>query len=362
MIWSALILPAAVALLFLRYFRAMRFLREQQKAAAAHVIIPEEKMVPQAGVNVRVYPSKNANATLVLVPGLHPDGVYDRRAQTLAASCAHAGFQVVAVDIPEFRTFHITNDGVQSIAALIKALPDHFPASTLKKIGVLGVSYGFGPVVMAAARKDLVPRVDFLISIGGYYDLHHALEYALTGIHDHDGFQQRSTPEPWARMIFTLIHLDELVSDKTDIPPLKESLLLRLNSKEDEARAVDTHLSASGRSFLEKVLRGMTAETLDGFGPLLTRLKPELWALSPASVLSMLRPELRLHLLHGRTDELVPSVETTELDAALRKLGHRHVNALVTDQLGHVDMGGASNVLDFVRLICWTRSVLSESS
>lgn len=344
------------------WIRAIRFLRDQQKVARSTGIAPEEMVISDAGVTIRIYPSRGAGATLILVPGLHPDGINDARAQTFAASCARAGFQVLALDVPEFRTFHITNDAVERISALVAALPAHFPPGSLKKIGMLGVSYGFGPVVLAAARPEIGKHVDFLISIGGYYDLHHSLEYALTGTHDHDGFRQTSNPEPWARMIFALIHLDELVADRADIACLKESIMLRLNSKEETAREVEKQLSPAGRSFLEKVLRGMTHETLDGFGPLLAKLEPGMRSLSPASVLSALRPEMRLYLLHGRSDDLVPCVETIELDAALRKQGHRHVSALVTDQLGHVDVGGASNLIDFLRLIRWTSAVLSESS
>jgi hypothetical protein len=360
MIWLLLVIPAGIALLSVRYLRAVTFLRDQQKVTGAQVISPEEKVISEAGLTVQVYRHAKATTTLVIVPGLHPDGIHDPRAQTFAASCARAGFQVVAADVAEFRNFRITNDGIQSIASLVESLAGHFPESSLQKVGLLGISYGFGPALLAAARQEVSERIDFLISIGGYYQLYHALEFALTGIHDHDGFRQRSSPQPWARMIFAMTHLEELLPGSSDIDCLKELFLLRLNSKDEAARNAEERLSPSGKTFLEKVLQGMTPDTLGGFGPLLSRLKPELVNMSPATVLSRLRPDLRLYLLHGRSDDLVPCVETLELEHALKAQGHPFVRALITDQLGHVDVAGVSNLFDFLRLIRWSRRVLSE--
>lgn len=360
MIWLLLAIPAGIVVLSLRYFRAVRFMRDQQNVSHPRLVLPERIAIPEADLTAQIYRHEKATTTLVIVPGLHPNGIDDPRAQTFAASCARAGFQVVAVDVAEFRSCQITHHSTGSIASLIEVLAKYLSSNSIKKIGMLGVSYGFGPVFLAATRPEVSRRVDFLISIGGYYQLQHALEFALTGNHDHNGFRQSCAPQPWARIILAMNHLEELLPGSPDIDRLKESLLLRLNSKDDEARNVEQRLSPSGKLFLGKVLQGMTSDTLGGFAPLLSRLEPELLKLSPSAVLSQLRPDLRVYLLHGRSDDLVPCVETLELEQKLKAQGHRFVSALVTDQLGHVDVAGVSNLFDFLRLIRWTRHVLSE--
>jgi hypothetical protein len=181
------------------------FLADTRSAPPFFCSVPppsrSERHVPEAGFTVHLYqPARPAHSTLVLVPGLHPLGVADERFQGFAAACAGAGFLVLAPDVAEFRAFRIEATVVDRLARLVHALPRHLPASALENVGLFGISYAGGPVLMAAARPDVARALHFVGAFGGYYDLAHAVDFAVTGAHP--AAAELPPPHQWARMVF----------------------------------------------------------------------------------------------------------------------------------------------------------------
>src|SRR6476660_4292084 len=113
-----------IALAILGYcvwlFPAFQFLRKYRQKVAKGDVKPERSELEVAGVNVHIYPSaKPSSTTLIIVAGLHPNGIYDPRFVSFAESCAQEGFQVAGFDVSDFRNFLLTKrtfDTILSVA------------------------------------------------------------------------------------------------------------------------------------------------------------------------------------------------------------------------------------------------------
>jgi hypothetical protein len=359
-----LILVSAV--IFFSFYPAicflMRFREGKTPPFCTNHVTRTEVQVSKIGAVVHIFrPNPETSATLILVPGLHPFGIYDSRFQFFATSCANSGFTVVALDVQEFRRFQVTPNAVNLISNLVNALPELIPVGSLQNIGMLGISYGSGPVLVAASRKEVRDKVNFAVSIGGYYNLIHAMEYSVGGRHQADGGSQPPPPHQWGRMIFALNHLESL-APPSDAPLLREALELRLNLKENEAKEVEGKLSSEGKEFLNEVLNGLTLKESEKFKKTLQMHMEVSKELSPEFALKDFSPKLRLYLLHGPGDNLIPSFETEELTEALHKIDHPYVISLITPFLNHVDPAQKVSLIDKMKLLIWCRAFLREAS
>jgi pimeloyl-ACP methyl ester carboxylesterase len=323
-----------------------------------------ERGLPDAGLTVEVYqPPQAATSTLVLVPGLHPQGIRDPRFRSFAAACAQAGFQVVAPDVVDFRTFHIQADVVDRLARLVDALPRHFPPATLHNVGLFGISYAGGPVLVAAARPEVAARLHFVGAFGGYYDLVHAVDYGLTGTHP--GTSGLPAPHQWARMILVAQDVAAFLPEP-QARSVEQALRLRLDLKVEEAEQRERTLSPDARAFLRDVLDGPSPAEAPRFHAALPRYEPLSRRLSPSAVVPALDRRLRVYLLHGRGDDVIPYCETEELERAFARSGHPHVQTLISGAFRHVDPttgdGGLSAWREQLRLLVWTRGFIGEAA
>jgi hypothetical protein len=78
-----------------------------------------------------------------------------------------------------------------------------------------------------------------------------------------------------------------------------------------------------------------------------------------------LDPRLRVYLLHGRGDVVIPYAETAELARALDDGRGREVHALISTAFRHVDPraegGGPADWAAQLRLLAWTRAFVGEA-
>lgn len=336
----------------------------QLRFCAHHQVRWSEREVPEAGFTVHLYePEQPATATLVLVPGLHPEGVRDPRFRSFAAACAGAGFQVVAPDVVEFRTFHIEAAVVDKLARLVLALPQHLAARSLHNVGLFGISYAGGPALVAAARPGVAARLSFVGAFGGYYDLVHAVEFGLTGTHA--GAGALPPPHQWARMILVAQDAAAFLP-AAEAQEVTEDLRLRLDLDVAGAERREQQMAPAARAFVRAVLDGPGPQEAARFRAALPRYEPLSRQLSPSAIVPALDPRLRVYLLHGRGDDVIPYVETAELARALDDGRHREVHALISTAFRHVDPrgegGGVSAWPERLRLLAWTRAFLGEAT
>lgn len=196
----------------------------------------------------------------------------------LAESLAEAGFAVMIPVRTKEEAVFSANDTEDIISAFFYLIrhervdPD--------KAGMFGISYGNGPVFLAAADDRVRDDVDFIISYAGYYELKEAMRYVVTGGYSYDGIGEYLEPELWVR---------------------------------DTAK---TNLASFGLSE-ERV--GEFFNAPERFDELLSEeqeLLRAMHALSPASVIDDVTAKTLI--IHSKGDYTIPYTESMRLAAALR--------------------------------------------
>jgi dienelactone hydrolase len=298
------------------------------------------------GLNVHIYDAVSKSATvLIVIPGLHPNGIFDPRFVGFANTCAEAGFQVIAPDIEDYRHFRLSESTFDKALAVMEELPAVLDLRN-RRVGVLGISYGSGPAFLIAAKH----KIDFVVSIGGYYSLEHAIEFSFSGVHGN----AKRPPDEWGRLIFALNHIDDLVDEK-DSPAFVEALQLRLQLKEPD----EITLSSQAEELLSGILKGLSPQQVDRFRTVARKREKEVRALSPELLLTKIDRETRLYLIHGVSDDSIPFEESLELRDTAKSAGFR-THCLITTGLTHVDVTSPAHLFEFVKMLQWIRLLLLE--
>jgi hypothetical protein len=261
-------------------------------------------------------------AALLLVPGLAPDGKDDRRLVDLAVVLARADFAVLVPDIASLRAQRVSGENVRQIADALAYL-----------VGIAAISYAVGPALLATLEPELQGRVDFMVAIGGYYDVEAVVTYFTTGFYRDDGAWTKGTPNDYGKWLFVSANADAIMdmrdritlramagrrmadgnADIGDLIPLlgpegRAVHALLANQDPEQARRLIAALP-------ERLLRNLTALNLRGRD----------LANAPGSVI----------LIHGRDDRIIPVSESLALRSALpTERGHLYV----VQQLAHADL------------------------
>jgi pimeloyl-ACP methyl ester carboxylesterase len=281
---------------------------------------------------------RDASAAVLLVPGLAPLGRADPRLIPFARALSRAGFAVMVPDIAGFRAQRISPGDVDAIAAALVALDELVPGPQHRPIGVAAISYAAGPALLATMRPAAQGKVDFLVAIGGYYDLTAVLTYFTTG------YQRDAPDQPWrqgrpnahGKWIFVKANLDRIADlrDRTTLAAMAERRLNDLTAPVDDLAAT---LGPEGRAVYDLIANidpervpalaaGLPAGLRTDMATL--DLKGRDLSAAPPSVL----------LIHGRDDPVIPASESAALAAALPP--GRAELALI-DSLAHADLGPA---------------------
>ena len=154
-------------------------------------------------------PGNAARAGVVLVPGLTPDGRDDRRLVAFAYTLARAQFEVVVPELSGMRSLQVTARDAEPIADAVRYLDEREDA---RPLGVAAVSFAVGPAVIALKEPAAEGKVDFLLGIGGYYDLAALITYVTTGFYrpsENESWRYRQ-PKAYGKWVFVLTNADRL--------------------------------------------------------------------------------------------------------------------------------------------------------
>lgn len=211
----------------------------------------------------------------------------------LAESLAESGFVVMVPVRTETEAVLRQGDRKDIISAFSYLIRHERVESD--KAGMFGISYGSGPVFLAAADDRIRDDVDFIISYAGYYELKEAMRYVVTGEYSRDGINEHLEPEPWVK--------DTAKSNLVSFGLTEERVEGFFNAPE----RFDKLLSEE-----QELLRAMHT-------------------LSPASVIS--RIDAKTLIIHSRGDYTIPYTESLRLNEALR--GRIPTTLAIVDMLVH---------------------------
>ena len=281
------------------------------------------------------YSSQKTRAGIVLVPGVVPQGKDDSRVVALANTLARLQFAVLVPDLQGVRNYRVRAHDVRKVADAFRHLNSQRDLVPQRRVGIAGFSYGAGPVLLAALEPDIRDEVDFVVTLGGYYDLHSIITYFTTGYFktDPDGEWQYLQPSPYNKWVFTLSNAD-LVKRREDQASLRTLAHESLEYSETPLINSSANLAADAQALYQLVTNSDPARVPDLIRQLPDSILAELEGLNPASKdLASLQADVIL--VHGRSDSIIPYSESLAL---ARALPPGQVKLFVVDGLVHVDV------------------------
>jgi dienelactone hydrolase len=294
----------------------------------------------------------------------------DRFARALAG----AGNVVYVPDIPEWRRLRVDTDvTVRSLEAALTALRQRAEVVP-ERIGLLGFSFGATQGLVAAREPAIRERLAGIAAWGGYFDIHAALRFNMTGEFELDGTRYSQEPDPYGRWIFAANFLTR-VPGYEDAGDVAERLgRLATEAGRQGAYAWEPVYDPFKRSFRAELPAGKRP-LFDAFAPVggghgadLATLAALGTALGDAALAAdpsldprphLARLDVPVLLAHGRDDRLIPFTETLRLS---RALGRPHTCA-VTSLFAHSGgtrngLGAATRVTEAVRFVRLLRRIL----
>lgn len=260
-------------------------------------------------------PGETPLAALVLVHGLVEQGKNDPRLQDFAMTLARARFTVLVPDIESFRTLDLDSGDARDVADAVTFLTRQTPLAPGGRAGISAFSYGVGPAILAALEPDIRQQVDFVLAIGGYYDLVEAIGYITTGYYRVAGERRYREPNPLGKWLMLTIHLDR-IEDAADREVLAQVAERKLKDPKAGVADLTPRLGPEGQA----VYAFVTNRDPDRVAELIARLPPEVVAEIRALNLAnkdLRRLRARLLLVHGLDDEVIPYSHSVALAAAL---------------------------------------------
>jgi fermentation-respiration switch protein FrsA (DUF1100 family) len=299
--------------------------------------------------------SQATRAGIVLVPGMVPHGKDDSRIVALAHTLARLQFAVLVPDLHGPRHYRVRAYDVREVADAFRYLNSRKDLVPLGRMGIAGFSYGAGPVLLAALEPDISDKVDFVVTLGGYYNLHTIVTYFTTGYFktEPDGDWQYLQPSPYNKWVFTLSNAD-LVERHQDRASLRALAQQGLEHGELASTGSSANLAPDAQSFHQLITNGDPNRVPALIQQLPAGILIELEGLNPASRdLTTLQAEVIL--VHGRSDTMIPYSESLALAQALPP---EQVRLFIVDGLVHVDVRIESK--DIPRLLGAMEALLAQ--
>lgn len=305
--------------------------------------------------------------TVLVVPGLHAEGVEEPRLDRLTRRLAGTGTTVLSLPLPDLRRFMVTSKSTDVIEDAARWLADQPSMTPSGRISLIGISFGGGLSLVAAGRPSLAGKLDRAVSFGGHGDLPRVLRYLCTGLLP-DGTRQPA--HDYGTVMFLLHALPHLV------PPRQVALLDRavrvfldasMVDVSDPPRAVELFRQAAelGAALPEparSVMADVSARDSTRLGPRLLALTEDVGgdpAVSPERSPATLAP---VFLAHGAADTVIPQTETPSLAAYFDRAPNRtgmKADWLLTPTVSHADAASSVTVGELWKLLRFWKHIFA---
>ena len=253
---------------------------------------------------------EHPGASLLLMHGLTPLGKDDPRLKEFAITLARARFRVLVPNIPSLRQLKLAPQVTREVTDAFS----HLISSTKERAGIAAISVAVGPAILAAQQPELNGQVQFMLAIGGYYDLPRILTYHTTGHYAAQGMQQQK-PNEYAKWAFVLSHLDRL-ENASDQAQLRSMAYRRLDNPQAPLDDLSALLGPEGRAVYAFVNNRDPKRTTTLLTGLPAAVQAGISQLNLAGKdLSQLKS--RVILVHGLDDKIIPYPESEALAQAL---------------------------------------------
>jgi pimeloyl-ACP methyl ester carboxylesterase len=253
-------------------------------------------------------------AALVLVPGVAEHGRDDPRLVAFATTLARARFVVLVPDLPGLRALRVQAEDAQGVMDAFIHLLSRPEIPIRGRAGIGAFSYAVGPVVLAALEPAIRERVDFVLGVGGYYDLHQVLTFFTTGYFRKEGKWHYLEPNRYGKWVFVYGNAGRL-ADPGDRAMFRRMAERKLANPHADIDDLMERLTPEGRSLLDLLENRKPERTPALIASLPALIRAELDALNLSNK-DLSRLHARLILLHGTDDAIIPYTESMALAAA----------------------------------------------
>jgi acetyl esterase/lipase len=259
-------------------------------------------------------PIPGSRAAVVIIPGVG-DNRHIAPLVSLLTATARAGLVVVALTTRTLIDFSIapaTTDAVVQTVLLLQ----HYPGVNPRSVGIVGLSAGGTPAVLAAANPKIQKSLAFVTLFGSYYD-------ARTMVRDVGRRAQEVDRhlEPWMPAPVPIRVLTNIIAGAFSNG---DGAVLRSGINSTSGIALSTSEVASLTPPAQAAYHLLAGDQPSRVGANLdllpTELQELLVSLSPSSVVGQIRAPV--YLLHDRDDPLVPFTQSVEFAAKLAEIGH----------------------------------------
>ena len=350
--------------------------------AAPYTRQPDMWVPTRAGdIPARLFePDGRVRRTVLLMPGVHRDGINESRLVGLAEDLAATGYRVVTVAAPDLQKFKVTPQVTDVIEDAVQWTSEQPAFRTDGRIGVIGISFTGGLSIVAAGRESIRDRVAFVMSFGGHGDLARALHYLTSGevLGDLESAKRSSVvagaehvsvhPPHDYGLAVVLLNLADRVVPADQVEALSKGidgfLLASSLAVTDPPKSVPVFeamkkyqetLPEPSRTYMQYV----NDRAVDKLGPILLPIADALKDHPGMSALSAERaapPTAPIFLLHGVDDNVIPSVETVLLAEHLE--GKADVTGLLSGLITHAEVNRTPGATEVWRLASFWREIM----
>ncbi len=285
---------------------------------------------------------------LVLVHGIHKDGMDEARLKTFAQALAATGLLVLTPHVPSLADYHVEKSAVETIGWSAVALH----RQTRRRVGVMGLSFSGGLCLVTAADRRFAPSIGYVLAVGAHDDLERVAHFLLTNeIPTPSGETLRLRADPYGVLLLAYEYAAGLFAP-ADVEPGRVALRYWLWGETDKARDQAERLSPAGKAILQAMWEGNGTAVLPALRRQLEQQRMALRRVSPHDVLTKVR--CPVFLVHGAHDAVVPCSETQWLAQGLG----RHCRVLISPAVGHVEVAATATSAEKLKVAQFLREFL----
>jgi len=270
---------------------------------------------------------------LVIVPGLDPGGTQGLSGYArLEASC---GLRVLTPDIAPLQTYNVANIN-NSDVNIIGESTRWLAHQTGHPVTLMGLSFGGGLALVAAAKEEYAPSVRLVFDVGGYDDISRVIHFYMTGVDTGpNGESTKVKPNHWVALFLQYTDL-AILGSKQDASALEPILKARIIDAQHHPRNETQIISELVAKLSPEEARKLhaldeKASKLD-FAELIDRIQILMRQVSPHKNLEGVTAAV--YILHGLGDDVIPSEEALWLQKDLPS--GRLKKILITPLISHV--------------------------
>lgn len=256
-------------------------------------------------------------AGLLLIPGAAEEGKDDPRLVALATTLARVRFAVLVPDLASLRQLRVNPGNIREVTDAFAWLVSQPGLAPEGRAGMVAFSYAAGPAVLAALKPEIRDRVQFILAVGGYYDLIQVLTFFTTGYFRKDGEWCHLEPNEYGKWVFVLSNVG-LLADPEDRRILRA---IARRKMEDLAIPLDdlaARLGPEGRRVFAFITNRDPLQVQQLVSALPAGIREDIEALNPA-LRDLFHLKARLVLIHGYDDDIIPYTESVALARAVPK-------------------------------------------